>query len=84
MELGGTATGQYDQIAVTTGSTLNLNDVTLQGSLVNGYTPATNDLLFLIINAGSVSGTFADAARQPDYDWQRRIRCQLHGKLRRG
>ena len=59
MEIGGTARGtQYDQIITTGGVTLG---GVLEGSLINGFTPAVNDIFFLILNDGvdPVSGTFA-------------------------
>jgi autotransporter-associated beta strand protein len=50
----------HDQIAVTGG--VSLNGATLQGSLLNGFTPAPNDLFFIILNDGTdpVSGQFAE------------------------
>jgi hypothetical protein len=41
---------------------VSLNGATLQGSLLNGFTPAPNDLFFIILNDGTdpVSGQFAE------------------------
>jgi MYXO-CTERM domain-containing protein len=61
IQVGGTVAGTgHDQIAVTGG--VSLNGATLQGSLLNNFTPAPNDLFFIIINDGTdpVSGQFAE------------------------
>lgn len=75
MELGGTtAGGGYDQIALSsTSSTLNLSNVSLDGSLLNGFAPkiAANfggtvtfdgDAFYLFVGVGSGkrTGTFAN------------------------
>ncbi len=64
IELGGTTAGGdgvsgYDRISVTGGITL--NGASLEGSLLNGFNPAMDDLFFIIVNDGTdaVSGTFA-------------------------
>ena len=66
MELGGSSAGvSYDQVAMQVASTLSLSNVNLEGSLINGYTPAVGSfnfgtMFFLVIGAGTVSGTFAN------------------------
>ena len=73
MELGGTTAGtEYDQVTLA-GSTLNLNNVNLDLSLINFFTPAeatynsgTNlmnldgEVFYLVIGAGAINGTFAN------------------------
>ena len=69
MELGGVTAGSgYDQVSVLAGSTLNLTNVNLDGSLINGYTPAVKglplvlngSLYFLVIGAAGHTGAFAN------------------------
>ena len=69
MQLSGTIAGTgYDQISMAPGSTLDLSNVNLDGSLLNGYVPThfatpavfTGDTFYLVIGAGGVSGTFAN------------------------
>jgi hypothetical protein len=57
MEIGGTIPGPsgHDQLVVTGAATLG---GTLNASLINGFVPAPTDA-FTLIQAGSVSGTFA-------------------------
>ena len=62
IEIGGTSAGtQYDQVV--TAGTVTLAGA-LEGSLINGFTPAVNDIFFIILNDGvdPVSGTFAGLA----------------------
>ena len=73
LELNGTVAGsQHDQVNVS-------GSVTLSGLLTAtaGYTPASNDLLFILLNdeADAVSGTFSglaqgDTVNFSGYDWQ--------------
>ena len=72
VELGGTAAGQYDQVVVTTGGTVNLNSdggagATLALTLVNGFLPAVGNTFTIINNQGTnpVAGTFAQGATCP-------------------
>ena len=61
IQIAGVAAGTgHDQISVTGG--VNLNGATLEGSLLNGFVPAPNDLFFIILNDGTdaVSGQFAE------------------------
>ena len=55
VKIGGTAAGQFDTLTATGAVTL---AGTLNGSLVNGFTPVLGNT-FTIITASSVSGTFA-------------------------
>src|SRR2546430_1807568 len=64
VELGGTATGSFDQIA--SGGTVDLNSdggtgATLNVSLMSGFAPTPGQAFTIISNFGSnpISGTFA-------------------------
>ena len=58
-ELGGTTANTFDKTVVNGGVTLNNSALSL--SLVNGYTPANTDRLFIVVNDASdaVGGTFS-------------------------
>ena len=69
MEIGGTTAGiWYDQLSMLPGSTLNLANVNLEGSLINGFRPATatgpvtldGDMFFLVIGADAGTTRFAN------------------------
>ena len=67
IELGGTTAGvNYDQIAITSG-TLSLNNVKLDGSLINLYAPALGDTVYIITGASSLTGAFANQAAPDAY-----------------
>jgi hypothetical protein len=55
VKLGGTGAGQYDTLGATGAAALS---GTLNGTLINGYTPALNDTM-TILTAGSVSGKYS-------------------------
>jgi autotransporter-associated beta strand protein len=60
--LGPTAGTFFDQLVVT--GSITLNGADLEGSLINGFNPAPNDLFFLMLNDGNdpVNGTFAQGS----------------------
>ena len=69
MEIGGTTAGiWYDQLSILPGSTLNLANVNLDGSLINGFRPATatnqvtldGNMFFLVIGADAGTTRFAN------------------------
>jgi autotransporter-associated beta strand protein len=73
IELGGTTAGvgqNYDQI-IASGGTVSLNNVNLDGSLINSYAPVSatlsggtlglnGDTYFIVAGAGTLTGTFAN------------------------
>ena len=63
LEIGGTSTSAYDRVVVS--GAINLTDPTLTGSLINGFSPNTNDLFFLMLNDDTeeIFGTFAGLAQ---------------------
>jgi len=61
IELGGTAGGAYDQLAVSGAATL---DGTLRFSHIGGFTPAPGDI-FDVLTAGSSTGAFAGVDGPP-------------------
>lgn len=75
MELGGTGSGQYDQVNVTGAVNLDGNG-TLDLTLLS-FTPAVNDLFFLVLNdsADAINGTLFNLAQDATflaagYEWQ--------------
>ncbi len=63
LEIGGLGAGSHDRLSVN--GAISLNGATLDGTLLNGFTPVIGDLFFIVLNDGAdaVSGTFAQGGR---------------------